>query len=132
MQDEMINKDTVTKQEEKLQNLTKEVNGTDESIQTEQLLNLQLSSEYNTIMTDLSHILNQRNSLLIECEGLKDTIILLNNQLQEIKNAVEEEQSHKKNLQEQLQEVELKLSSWKEEYAKVSSQYQESPFIIYY
>lgn len=132
MQDEMINKDTVTKQEEKLQNLTKEVNGTDESIQTEQLLNLQLSSEYNTIMTDLSHILNQRNSLLIECEGLKDTIILLNNQLQEIKNAVEEEQSHKKNLQEQLQEVELKLSSWKEEYAKVSSQYQESPFIISY
>lgn len=126
MQDEMISKDTVAKQEEKLQNLTKEVNETDESIQTEQLLNLQLSSEYNTIMTDLSHILNQRNSLLIECEGLKDTVILLNNQLQEIKNAVEEEQSHKNNLQEQLQEVEHKQSSWKDEYQKVSLQYQES------
>lgn len=122
----MISKDTVAKQEEKLQNLTKEVNETDESIQTEQLLNLQLSSEYNTIMTDLSHILNQRNSLLIECEGLKDTVILLNNQLQEIKNAVEEEQSHKNNLQEQLQEVEHKQSSWKDEYQKVSLQYQES------
>lgn len=126
MQDEMISKDTVAKQEEKLQNLTKEVNETDESIHTEQLLNLQLSSEYNTIMTDLSHILNQRNSLLIECEGLKDTVILLNNQLQEIKKVVEEEQSHKNNLQEQLQEVEHKLSSWKDEYQKVSLQYQES------
>lgn len=126
MQDEMISKDTVAKQEEKLHNLTKEVNETDESIQTEQLLNLQLSSEYNTIMTDLSHILNQRNSLLIECEGLKDTVILLNNQLQEIKNAVEEEQSHKNNLQKQLQEVEHKQSSWKDEYQKVSLQYQES------
>lgn len=122
----MISKDTVAKQEEKLHNLTKEVNETDESIQTEQLLNLQLSSEYNTIMTDLSHILNQRNSLLIECEGLKDTVILLNNQLQEIKNAVEEEQSHKNNLQKQLQEVEHKQSSWKDEYQKVSLQYQES------
>ena len=98
MQDEMVNKDTVNKQENKLQNLSKEIKTTDDSIQTEQLLNLQLSNDHNTLMTDLSHILNQRNRLLIECEGLKNTVQLLQNQYKESSEIIEEEQAIKEEI----------------------------------
>ena len=103
MQDEMLNKDTASKQQEKLNNLKKEIDLTDESIQTEQLLNLQLSNEYNRLLTNLSHILNQRNSLLLECEGLRNTVSLLNTQYQEIANSVDTTHRQKAHFDEQLQ-----------------------------
>lgn len=121
----MVNKDTVSKQEDKLQKLKTEVQTTDESIQTEQLLNLQLSTEHNTIMTDLSHILNQRNSLLLECEGLKDTIVLLHNHFQETAELVKQDQLRKETLKQQLDDIEKKITSWKQDYETVISQYQQ-------
>ena len=59
-----MNKDTVRKQEEQLDTMAREVETTDGEYQEEQLLNLQLSNEHNTLITNLSHVLNQRNSLL--------------------------------------------------------------------
>ena len=64
----MVNKDTVTKQEEKLQTMTEEMKTTDADYQDEQLLNMQLNCEHNSLMTNLSHVLNQRNSLHLTCK----------------------------------------------------------------
>ena len=47
----MVNKDTVTKQEEKLQTMTEEMKTTDADYQDEQLLNMQLNCEHNSLMT---------------------------------------------------------------------------------
>ena len=106
MKDEMVNKDTVTKQQEQMKNLSAEIKN------TEQLLNLQLSNEHNTVMTDLSHILNKRNSLLLECEGLKNTVAILYEQLAQAHHHVEEQQQESQGIAEQLQEVERMLSTW--------------------
>ena len=89
----MVNKDTVRKQEEQLDTMAREVETTDGEYQEEQLLNLQLSNEHNTLITNLSHVLNQRNSLLLECEGLKDTISILNAQIQSVVSSATTEQS---------------------------------------
>lgn len=50
MKDEMVNKDTVTKQQEQMKNLSAEIKNTEDGFQEEQLLNLQLSNEHNTVM----------------------------------------------------------------------------------
>ena len=112
MKDEMVNKDTVTKQQEQMKNLSAEIKNTEDGFQEEQLLNLQLSNEHNTVMTDLSHILNKRNSLLLECEGLKNTGAILYEQLAQAHHHVEEQQQESQGIAEQLQEVERMLSTW--------------------
>ena len=112
MKDEMVNKDTVTKQQEQMKNLSAEIKNTEDGFQEEQLLNLQLSNEHNTVMTDLSHILNKRNSLLLECEGLKNTVAILYEQLAQAHRHVEEQQQESQSIAEQLQEVEKMLSTW--------------------
>lgn len=122
----MVNKDTVNKQENKLQNLSKEIKTTDDSIQTEQLLNLQLSNDHNTLMTDLSHILNQRNRLLIECEGLKNTVQLLQNQYKESSEIIEEEQTIKEEIQQQLQDITIGIEKIKEDYTHLQHDYSKS------
>lgn len=122
----MVNKDTVTKQENKLQSLSKEIKTTDDSIQTEQLLNLQLSNDHNTLMTDLSHILNQRNRLLIECEGLKNTVQLLQNQYKESSEIIEEEQAIKEEIQQQLQDITIEIEKLKEDYIHLQQDYSKS------
>lgn len=122
----MVNKDTVTKQENKLQSLSKEIKTTDDSIQTEQLLNLQLSNDHNTLMTDLSHILNQRNRLLIECEGLKNTVQLLQNQYKDSSEIIEEEQAIKEEIQQQLQDITIEIEKMKEDYTHLQQDYSKS------
>ena len=108
----MVNKDTVTKQEEKLQMMTEEMKTTDADYQDEQLLNMQLSCEHNALMTNLSHVLNQRNSLLLECEGLKDTITILTSQMEEISHQVELEQQHRDAIAECVTQCGEKWNSW--------------------
>ena len=110
MQDEMVNKDMMAKQEEKMQDLSNEIKITDESIQSEQLLNLELCNEYNALMTNLSHIINQRNSLLIECEGLKNTVLMLHAELQDIIHAVDEECENKCHVDEKVKMIEDKVT----------------------
>ena len=110
----MVNQDTVSKQEEKLQTVMEDIRTTDEDYQTEQVLNLQLSNEHNTLMTDLSHILNQRNSLLLECEGLRDTVSILHQQIQEVTAAVQSKQHQREEISGELRTIEEELSSWKE------------------
>lgn len=114
LQDDMVNKDTVTKQEEKLQSMTEEIKSTDADYQDEQLLNLQLSCEHNTLMTNLSHVLNQRNSLLLECEGLKDTITILTTQMEEISHQVELEQHQRDTIAECVAQCGAQWGSWYE------------------
>ena len=125
MQDEMINKDTATKQQQKLNDLKNEINSTEESIQTEQLLNLQLSNEYNRLLTDLSHILNQRNSLLLECKGLRNTVSLLNSQYQEIAQSVNNIHLQKTQFDEQLKDIENKVNEWESSSSSLYSQAQQ-------
>ena len=108
----MVNKDTVTKQEEKLQTMTEEMKTTDADYQDEQLLNMQLNCEHNSLMTNLSHVLNQRNSLLLECEGLKDTITILTSQMEEISHQVELEQQQRDTIAECVTQCGDKWNSW--------------------
>ena len=108
----MVNKDTVTKQEEKLQTMTEEMKTTDADYQDEQLLNMQLNCEHNSLMTNLSHVLNQRNSLLLECEGLKDTITILTSQMDEISHQVELEQQQRDTIAECVTQCRDKWNSW--------------------
>lgn len=108
----MVNKDTVMKQEEQLGAMAKEVETTDGEYQEEQLLNLQLSNEHNTLITNLSHILNQRNSLLLECEGLKDTISILNTQIQSVASDANTEQSLRDEIRSQLSQIQERWESW--------------------
>ncbi len=112
MKDEMVNKDTVVKQQNQMKSLSTELKTTEEEFQSQQLLNLQLSNEHNTVMTDLSHILNKRNSILLECEGLKNTVTILYEQLRQAHALVDEERQEKASIAEQLLEVEKRLTAW--------------------
>ena len=125
MQDELVNKDTVQKQEKKMQDLENDMKSTDELIQTEQLLNLQLSSDYNKLLTDLSHILNQRNSLLLECEGLKTTVSLLQSQCDDLSKDIGITQQTGENLSQQLQAFESSMGEWESESNNILSQYKQ-------
>lgn len=102
LQDDMISRDSVSKQESRLQTMAEEVKSADEELQDVQVLNLQLSSEHNTLMTNLSHILNERNRILLECEGLKDSVALLLCQVSEMTEAVQNEQAHRNHLKTEL------------------------------
>ena len=112
MKDEMVSKDTVVKQQNQMKSLSTELKTTEEEFQSQQLLNLQLSNEHNTVMTDLSHILNKRNSILLECEGLKNTVTILYEQLRQAHALVDEERQEKASIAEQLLEVEKRLTAW--------------------
>lgn len=101
----MINKDSVSKQEAKLQSMAEEIQVTDTELQDEQLLNLQLSSEYNALMTNLSHILNERNRILLECEGLKDTVSILFTQVNDMAELITKEQSRRDSIRTDLTSV---------------------------
>lgn len=125
MQDELVNKDTVQKQEKKMQDLENDMKSTDELIQTEQLLNLQLSSDYNKLLTDLSHILNQRNSLLLECEGLKTTVSLLQSQYDSLSKDISITQQTGENLSQQLQSFESSVGEWESESNNILSHYKQ-------
>lgn len=108
----MVNKDTVIKQQEQMETLSVEIKNTEDGFQEEQMVNVQLTNEHNRLMTDLSHVLNKRNSLLLECEGLKNTVTILYEQLAQAHHHVEEEQQESQSLAEQLQEVEKMLTTW--------------------
>ena len=102
LQDDMISRDSVSKQESRLQTMAEEVKSADEELQDVQVLNLQLSSEHNTLMTNLSHILNERNRILLECEGLKDSVSLLLSQVSDMTEAVQKEQARRNHLKTEL------------------------------
>ena len=115
----MVNKDTVMKQEEQLETMAREVETTDGEFQEEQLLNLQLSNEHNTLITNLSHILNQRNSLLLECEGLKDTISILNAQIQSVAADASAEQSLRDKIRSQLSQIQERWEAWTQSFQSI-------------
>ena len=118
----MVNKDTVRKQEEQLDTMAREVEITDGEYQEEQLLNLQLSNEHNTLITNLSHVLNQRNSLLLECEGLKDTISILNAQIQSVVSSATTEQSLRDEIRSQLNQIQEQWQSWTQSFQAVEQE----------
>lgn len=121
----MVNKDTVMKQEEQLETMAREVETTDGEYQEEQLLNLQLSNEHNTLITNLSHILNQRNSLLLECEGLKDTISILNGQIQSVTADASTEQSLRDEIRSQLNQIQERWESWSQSFQSMERECSE-------
>lgn len=118
----MVNKDTVRKQEEQLDTMAREVETTDGEYQEEQLLNLQLSNEHNTLITNLSHVLNQRNSLLLECEGLKDIISILNAQIQSVVSSATTEQSLRDEIRSQLNQIQEQWQSWTQSFQAVEQE----------
>ena len=121
----MVNKYTVMKQEEQLETMAREVETTDGEYQEEQLLNLQLSNEHNTLITNLSHILNQRNSLLLECEGLKDTISILNVQIQSVTADASTEQSLRDEIRSQLNQIQERWESWSQSFQSMERECSE-------
>lgn len=121
----MVNKDTVMKQEEQLETMAREVETTDGEYQEQQLLNLQLSNEHNTLITNLSHILNQRNSLLLECEGLKDTISILNGQIQSVTADASTEQSLRDEIRSQLNQIQERWESWSQSFQSMERECSE-------
>ena len=111
LQDDMVSRDSVSKQESRLQTMAEEVKSTDEELQDVQVLNLQLSSEHNTLMTNLSHILNERNRILLECEGLKDSVSLLLCQVNDMTEDIQKEQARRNHLRNELAALQEQLET---------------------
>ena len=113
LQNEMVNQDTVSKQEEQLKLLKNDIHSTNDDLHAEEVLNLQLSNENNTLITKLSHILTERNQLLLECESLRNTMVITQQQLEEGIQITTAEQSECDELHQHLQEIEERYTDWK-------------------
>lgn len=113
-----MNQDTVAKQEEQAQSLTNEIQSADEDLHAQKVLNMQLYNDNNALITNLSHILNERNLLLIECEGLQNTTLIIQQQLAEIEGQVSAEQEQYDSICSQLKELEEKWDDWRQSVRK--------------
>ena len=113
LQNEMVNQDTVSKHEEQLKLLKNDIHSTNDDLHAEEVLNLQLCNENNTLITNLSHILNERNQLLLECESLRNTMIITQQQLEEGLQITTSEQRECDELHQSLQEIEKRYKDWK-------------------
>ena len=113
-----MNQDTVAKQEEQAQSLTNEIQSADEDLHAQKVLNMQLYNDNNALITNLSHILNERNRLLIECEGLQNTTLIIQQQLAEIEGQVSAEQEQYDSICSQLKELEEKWDDWRQSVRK--------------
>lgn len=98
LKNEIIKQDSVAKQEEQAQSLTSEIQSTDNDLHTQKVLNMQLCTDNRVLITNLSHILNERSRLLIECEGLQNSTYIIQQQLVQIGNQVSAEQEQYEHL----------------------------------
>lgn len=59
---------------------------------------MQLCTDNRVLITNLSHVLNERSRLLIECEGLQNSTYIIQQQLVQIGNQVSAEQEQYEHL----------------------------------
>lgn len=108
----------MAKQEEQAQSLTNEIQSADEDLHAQKVLNMQLYNDNNALITNLSRILNERNRLLIECEGLQNTTLIIQQQLAEIEGQVSAEQEQYDSICSQLKQLEENWDEWKQSVRK--------------
>ena len=118
LQNEMVNQDTVAKQEEQAQTLTNEIQSTDEDLHSQKVLNMQLYNDNHALITNLSHILNERNRLLLECEGLQNSTLIIQQQLTQVEGQVSAEQEQYEQICQQLKQLDENWSGWKQSVSK--------------